>query len=235
MKVPALPSRRIMIACPTYDGKVDLRFAHSLAESYQLSSAQGRDGDMLMTSFMPHDALIQNARNGLVQFALDNEVDILVWADADVYWHPMAFWQLVNSPYPFIGGLVKQKTPEGRVCIRELPEKPAPGSDGALEVRGIGCGFTKLERSVFEPLYRAATAYRYGGQTRHMLYEVCIDSLDVDEAGSGLLTSEDLAVCDKWRAAGGHVYADTTIGCGHVGGSMLHDFHGEEPPAEIVQ
>jgi glycosyltransferase involved in cell wall biosynthesis len=206
---------KILIATPTYDSKLDYRFTESLLRTYSLGKLLHPD-DRLQACFLAGEANLSNARNALVAYALREDADILFWIDADTYWQPEDFWKLVYSPHDYITGLCPQKTPERAACIRPLKDEKPP-VEGILEIEGCGCGFLKLSRACFEKLYIESPAYTYGSDSRHMLYQEGIKP-------DGFYISEDLNVCRKWRAMGGHIYADVLVGTGHVGTGIPFEF-----------
>ena len=72
--------RRVLIGTPSYDGRVDVWFANSLAGTLKMSYEKGIHVHTIYTSY---DSLIQRARNSLFRLALEGGYDDLFFIDSD--------------------------------------------------------------------------------------------------------------------------------------------------------
>ena len=201
IKEPRL--RKVMIGCPTYDWKVDVRWVNSLMET--LRSAP--PGVAFFPIFQPGDALVERARNDLVRMAVEAEVDDLVFVDADVVWRASDMTRILGHGLEVVGGLYRQHTDQQRFVLVE--RSGAEPKDGVVEVLGTGCGFLRLSRRALRRLWDSSRAYTDGTVTGRVVFEVQYDRKD--------LVSEDIALCRKWRKLGGKVFVDTRGQLGHIG------------------
>lgn len=166
---------------------------------------------------------LPRARNELVAEFLASDCTDLLWIDDDMGWKPNDVVRLLASDKDFIGGVGRKKTDTADTrldtwCATFLPEV-VQDEMGAVQVKGIGTGFAKVSRRVFEAVQAAHPEWRREaldsmppevGAQFYSFYRF------VDEPGRPMM-SEDLAFCETWRSLGGTVWADPTIELVHVG------------------
>lgn len=212
--------KKIMIATPSYDGKLDSRFTISLIDTMRRMPPHW----LIDIKFLCGDAFLDRARDTLLQFAVDAEADILVWIDADSYWTPEDFKAIIEAPYDFIGGLQRLKIAKPEVPIKRLPGAVADAS-GVLEVAGIGFTMTKMTSKCFETLHARGEPYVTQGRS--------LRSVFTSGATLGTFVGEDFNVCADWRSTGGRIYAHTKVKLGHVSYSTCYDFTDLDDPAGL--
>lgn len=199
--------RRVMIATPAYDGRVDVYFADSLARTIKMSANHDVD---ICPVYMPHDALIQRSRNDLVKIAVEAGFDDMIWIDSDQQWEPEWIFTLLNHPVDVVGGTVIKKSDTEQYNIRSV-KMPILKDDktGLLIVDGIGTGFMRFSRKAITALWSTSQVYLNHGREGRMVFDVQI----VD----GQLVSEDNVVCNKLKQLGFNLHVDQTMTCSHVG------------------
>lgn len=200
--------RSVMIATPAYDGTVHVRYADALVQTLRACPPDVR----IAPVFIPGDALIQRARNEMVQMALGAEggkgVDDLVFIDADIAWRPADFYRLLSHPVDIVGGCYR-RTEDAQTLVFYPRKGAKPDDTGLLPVEGIGCGFLRMTRAALTRLWAKSKPYRNGRVQTRSVFEVTIER--------GELVSEDVSMCHKWTAMRQVVYADTRIALEHVG------------------
>jgi hypothetical protein len=211
------PVRRVLIAAPTHDGRVDSRFAIAVIDTMRHVPPEV----LVDIKFICSDTLLIRARDTLLQFAIDSDADELMWADADVYWKPSDFMRLLDSPHDYIGGMCRLKHDKPEVPLRLLPGY-VPDENGVLKIRGIGFGLTRMTRRCYSALYEAGVPYESQGRHLRRVFDMPIVN--------GQMIGEDFTVCDAWRAMGHDVYVDTRVKLGHVSSSTMYDFDGLDDP-----
>ena len=92
--------RKILIATPSYDGKLDVWYTNALINTVMLGL---QDEIMFQPVFLSYDALIQRSRNDLIGIAVDGDFDGMLWVDSDIEWNPEWALDLVNSSKDVIG------------------------------------------------------------------------------------------------------------------------------------
>ena len=204
--------KKVLIATPSYDGKLDVYYIDSLLNTLSLAEKNNVE---VYPLFICYDSLIQRARNDLFKLAYSNDIDNLFFIDGDVGWNPQDFYKLVKRYKDIIGGSYRKKTDNEELYVVKALDKDnsklnlSVDKDGILEVAGLGCGFMKISRKAMNALWDISKPYTSEkGDTRMVFEVVCED---------GDLIREDIYMCKKWRNLGNSIYLDTNITCSHTG------------------
>lgn len=200
------PSRKVMIATPALDGRVHATYAYCLAETTRLAA---ENGVRILPLFVTLDALIQNARNDLIAYAVDGNVDDMIWVDSDIAWKPANVLRLLAHPVDVVGGTYLRKQDAEAYVVKADPSHLVADERGLMPVEALGLGFLRMSRRAIKALWDAAAHYRCNGRVRRWVFDVGV----VD----GELVSEDFCVCRKLNAAGFEIHLDQTITCDHSG------------------
>ncbi len=157
-------------------------------------------------------AYISWARCNLIEKAMRNGADIIVFIDHDVSWKPHDLLKLIETPGDVVAGTYRFKTD-----AVEYMGKAYTDTDGRLITREDGCikaqfapaGFLKLTRQsveIFAKQYPELTTYSKDSGKRHV---------DMFNHGvrDGIWYGEDYAFCRRWRETGNTVWLrpDLTI------------------------
>lgn len=198
-------NRRVMLATPAYDGRVEVAYTNSLVQS--LRTASGWD---LFPVWWPGEALVQHARNMLALIALEAEphIDDIVFVDADQSWTPETLGQLLAHPADVVGAPVRKKSDDETYNVRASNLDCPP--TGLWKVTGIGTGFLRVSRRALQAAWDMSQPYRKGDQESRMLFDVQI-------AIDGQLIGEDMILCEKLSQAGFSIYVDPSLSVGHIG------------------
>lgn len=199
--------RKVLIATPSYDGKLDVWYVDSLMKTQKLCIEQGID---LSAVYVSYDALVQRARNTAFKIAIDGEYDDLFFIDFDVEWKPEWIINFLSFPEPVVGAaLVKKSDVEG-YTVKLLKRQLKWNDRGDLiEVDGVGTGFLKISRFAMEKLWEMSEPYNDDKGPSRMLFDIKIENGD--------LISEDYVVCNKWKSLGYKTWIDPTITINHIG------------------
>lgn len=197
-----------MLGTPAYDGRVEVGYAHSLVQSISACAARGI---ALHPVWWPGEALVQHARNMLVQLAIASKVDSLLFVDSDQEWEPQHVLLLLQHPVDVVGAPVRKRTDAEEaynIRSRTLPV-PRDSSTPLFIVDGIGTGFLKLSRRALLAVWESAEPYVNNGQACRMVFDVRV----VD----GRLMGEDVYLCEQLRALGFKIHVEATANVTHVG------------------
>ena len=199
--------KKILIATPSYDGKIDVWYANSLTNSIVL----GLQNDVVFQPvYMSYDALVQRARNDLLAIAVENDFDGVLWIDADMEWDPQWALDVANSGKDVLGlPVIKKSATEEAYNVKcDIPDLNID-EDGFIKVQSIGTGFLYMSKAAFTYLWDNSESYTHNGLNRKWAFEVKIDNGDI--------ISEDVIVCKKLREAGFDVFIDPSKTCNHIG------------------
>ena len=206
--------RRVLLGTPSHDGKVDVYYAHSLAESVRLCSRKDID---LRPLFMAYDSIVQNARNDIVALAVRNDFDDLIFADADQEWRPEWIPKLLSYPVDCVGAAVRKKSDREELynvraskgAISFVPHQSAPILT-AYEM-ALGCGFLRLSKKALQVLWNSSEEYTVfrGKEQSRWIFDI--------RPVNGVLTGEDTMMNFKLAKHGIATWVDPHMTCGHVG------------------
>ncbi len=217
-------TRSVLICTPEKDRYVRGEFTHSLYETGRLLTQLGIKHfwiENVGTANLP------KARNELAATFLASPFDEAMLIDDDMGWEPSDLVKLLGSRQPFIGAAGPKRmdflpdTDVRRWCFLPLvweTDKPQPRDEmGNVEVEGIGTGFLKLSREVFERIILAHSHLKRPGRPelpQHIRdhYYRFFEFPDNDDE-----TGEDYAFCRLWRSIGGKAWIDPTINLIHAG------------------
>lgn len=196
--------KNILIATPSYDGKVDVWYSNSL---YHTVLVGIQNEIMFKPIFLSYDALVQRARNDLVAMAKELGVDGILWVDSDIEWHPQWAIDLVNSGKDVIGIPYPKKDLSSEQYPVVLGKNKI--GKGIFPVDAIGTGFLYMSKKAYEYLWDSSEPYTSYGAERRAIFEVKIKD--------GLMHSEDVIACAKLRKGKFKIYIDSDKTCNHVG------------------
>lgn len=216
-------ARRVMIATPTLDGRLDHRYVLAMVASIQRLRESGW---RYALAFEVGNSLLADARNKLVLQCLAGEYTDLVFIDSDMAWDPADLVALLSYDVPLVAAAGPRKNPGGlEFCVKL--GKAAMGSDGLLSVERVGTGFMRVRRDCLERLVAAHPELRVSDAAGHA-YHALFDGGVRD----GVYISEDYMFCERWRALGGKVLVAPGIRLQHVG---THVWHGALADALTVR
>ena len=146
-------------------------------------------------------------RNIAAAAFLESDFEYLLFIDGDMIFDKRHLDLLSEHDDDILGGIYCAKTDALNLCIQELPG--AKKELGLMEVHRIGTGFLRIHRSVFEKLKSTSDFFQHGGFDCWSFFWPKIENKK--------LVGEDFAFCDRARAAGFKIMADTRIQLHHEG------------------
>lgn len=203
--------RRVLVATPCYDGRVDARYASAMLRSFEHCLS---NDVRLFPVYLSHDALIQRARNDLVAMAVNGDADDMFWIDSDVEWEPHWILELLQKPVDVVGAAVIKKSLDGQQYnVRAEPSMLVPDETGLVPVLGVGTGFLRMSQKAVKYLWDTSPVYKDRNEERRWVSEVRLEDMD--------MISEDLVMCRKLRSGGFKIYLDPSKTCSHVGPAVF--------------
>ena len=211
-----LNGRKLMIAIPAYDGRVNIKTAIALA---QLSSETAKLGVTLYISHVSGCSLITKARNALVADFLETDADTLLFVDSDVIITADAVLRLlaISKGKDITAGVYPRRGADRMffmdIHLTEDTNELVFDENGMLQIRRIGTGFMMIQRHVFETMIKNHPEWRYINDTKNR------DEYALFDFGvyNGKYYGEDYLFCDRATAEGFTVFLDPSISLPHVG------------------
>lgn len=222
-KAVDLRERKLFLAIPTYDGKVHIKLAYTLA---QLMPMALRVGVSVKLGHVIGCSLIPMARNMLVDQFLKSDCTEMLFIDSDVLPEPDQILRLMaQSGDKDITAGAYPRRKKDRMFFMDLhyDDNGDLEFDGSLmRINRVGTGFMLIRRNVLE--HMAAKSERYLDQDGvgkvANVFELAVKD--------GQFVGEDYTFCDKARAEGFKVWIDVEISMPHVGiEEFTNDFKNE--------
>lgn len=210
-----LAGRKLMIAIPAYDGKLNIQAAFELP---QLALRAQRHGFQIQLVHMSGCSIITRARNSLVNQFMESDCTDFLFIDADIRFKADDVIRLlalssgkdvVAGPYP--------RRAKDQMFFCDIAYNEHGGveltEEGLMRVDRIGTGFMLVRRHVFETLKEQHPEWKYWVDVENTHHYAFFDFAVTPEGYIG----EDYLFCDRARAAGFGIYIDTNINLGHYG------------------
>jgi hypothetical protein len=219
----SLEGRKLFIAIPTYDGKLSIKLAYTLAALMPLALQHGMS---VKLGHVSGCSIITMARNMLVDQFLDSECTDLLFIDSDVIAQPEHILRLMaqSGDKDITAGSYPRRSKD-RMFFMDLyyNENKELEFDGAMmRIQRVGTGFMLIRRHVLEDIANRSEKYlgQDGvGQVANVFEFTMMD---------GKFVGEDYTFCDKARSLGYKVWLDVEISLPHVGQEeFTNDFKNE--------
>lgn len=193
----------IAIATPSFDGKVTVEYASSLADTISYSKKIGIE---VHHFFYSKEAIVQSARNKLVAMINKDLYDCVIFIDSDIAWKPEDLFKLVDSKKDVIGATYRKKQDKESYVFSEIIDS---FDAYTFEVGSLGFGFIKVSKKALHNLIGTSDNYIDDGITCKNIFEVVVKDSQ--------MYSEDVTVCNKLKALGFKIYLDKQINLVHTG------------------
>jgi len=186
--------------------------------------------------FNENDSLISRVRNVHLSAFINDypECEYFVSIDSDLeivnaFSSNNLFTKLISHDKDFVGGLYALKQSQDKpICSsiplsEEISRHKIPFDKGLIEMRWLSSGCWCIKRSAIEKMVAAYPELTYIGDDNvagKPIYGLCIPAIfEIENNGSKFkkYLSEDWSACQRWRAIGGQIFADTSIALKHIG------------------
>jgi hypothetical protein len=202
--------KKILIATPCLDQKVDAYFVHSLCESIKLGLKNNLD---IRCVFLANESILPMARNELFNLAYHENYDTMVFIDDDEYWNEQVLIDIILSDKDVITVPVVNKGDKNISYNIFLPtEIIADEKDGYIKTKKTGTGFLKLSRKVFVDLWNSNTEVNFRGKK---LKNICEYGIQVDD-----FIGEDITLSRKITELGYTIWVNPHYTVSHIGNKI---------------
>jgi len=223
-----LRARRLMVAVPCYDGKINIDAAFQLA---QLTHASAQYGFGLELAHIAGCSIITKARNALAHRFLMSDCTDLLFVDADINFKVADVLRILalSEDKDVVAGAYPRRA-EDQKFFTDI-HHPLEFADGLLRVERVGTGFMLIRRHVLETLEAAHPEWRFWVNTEGAYHTAFFDFKATPEGYIG----EDYLFCDRVRAAGFKVWIDPDINLGHFGSTEYTGHFGEQVVKPLLE
>lgn len=202
--------KKILIATPCLDQKVDAYFVHSLCESIKLGIKNDID---IRCVFLANESILPMARNELFALAYKENYDTMVFIDDDESWKEHALIEIIQSNKDVVTLPVVNKSDTDigfNVWLNKDLEKDP--SDGYIKINKCGTGFLKLSRKVIEDLWNSNTELMFRNKKIKNICEYTYVNGD--------FIGEDVTLTKKIKELGYHIWLNPNYTVSHIGNKM---------------
>jgi hypothetical protein len=212
--------KKVLIATPCLDQKVDAYFVHSLCESIKLGLKHDLD---IKCVFLANESILPMARNELMNLAYTEKYDTTVFIDDDEYWKESVLIDIILSEKDVITVPVVNKGDKDISYNIWLPKTPEIDStDGYVKVEKSGTGFLKLSRKVIVDLWESNTELNFRGKQLRNICEYTYSD--------GGFVGEDITLSRKIKELGYTIWCNPHHTVSHIGNKMYKgDFKKNNP------
>ena len=210
-----LVGRKIMLAIPCYDGKVNIKTAFAIA---QLVPLLDKMGVQIHLAHLSGCSIISKARNKLVSNFMSSDCTDLLFVDADVVINVEAVTRLLalSTDKDVVAGTYPRRAADAKFFLDfylDEEKKLEFDENGLMRVESVATGFMLIRRHVLEHMISTHPEWKYAGDGEGEDEYAVFDFLLVD----GQYIGEDYTFCRRARAEGFKIYLDPMISLPHIG------------------
>lgn len=202
--------KKVLIATPCLDQKVDAYFVHSLCESIKLGLKHDLD---IRCVFLANESILPMARNELFALGYKENYDTVVFIDDDEYWNEQVLIDIILSEKDVISVPVVNKGDKEitfNVWFKDSQEKDE--SDDYIKIEKCGTGFMKISRKVLEDLWESNTELNFRGKKLKNICEYTYENGD--------FVGEDITLSKKITELGYDIWLNPHYTVSHIGNKM---------------
>lgn len=201
--------KKILIATPCLDQKVDAYFVHSLCESIKLGLKNDLD---IRCVFLANESILPMARNELFALAHNENYDDMVFIDDDEYWDPKILIDILLSDKDVVSVPVVDKGDKKITFNVWLDESSKKDTDGYINITKCGTGFLKLSKRVREDLWESNIELKFRNKKLKNICEYTYRDGD--------FVGEDITLSNKIKDLGYDIWLNPNHTVSHIGNKM---------------
>lgn len=198
--------KKVLIAVPCLNGKLDVWFVNSLCESIKLGL---KKKILFKPIFLSYESILPMARNELINFAYMNDFEDMVFIDDDQEWEKEALVEIIESDKDVITLPVVDKSDEKVSYNVYGISKIIDPKDGYAKVNSCGTGFLKLSKSIIRDLWESNPECFF--RNRKLKYVFEYDLMNDTFFG------EDIVLCKKIKELGYEIWVNPNYTVSHIG------------------
>lgn len=201
--------KKVLIATPCLDQKVDAYFVHSLCESIKL----GLNNDLdIRCVFLANESILPMARNELFKLAYDKQYDTMVFIDDDEFWDEKTLIEIIQSKKDVVTVPVVNKSDSEMGYNVRLGNDIQKDADGYIKIKKCGTGFLKLSRKVIVDLWDSNIELEFRNKKLKNICEYTFEN--------GTFVGEDITLTKKIKELGYDIWLNPKHTVYHIGNKM---------------
>lgn len=208
---------KLFIATPAFDGKVNVAYAISMAETRLLMAMNQID---VVIRVKASGSLLVRERNDLIKDFLKTDCTHMLCVDSDIAWNPIDVKRMIEHDEPFVAALYPARGPDNVFLFRAVTEgednRIAVSPKGLLKMEYIPAGFMLLKRDLLEKMIAHFPELYYCPKDENLKYEAG-HYLFAVELWEGEFWGEDYTFCRRARQAGFDIWIDPVVRLDHQG------------------
>lgn len=227
---------KLFVSVPTHSETMAAETVHTIVAAQSIACKRG-------WRFYFHHfaaAVIGDVRNIIAATFLESGADVLLMIDADQAASAATIEGMLDFNKPFVGCICPRRQyywPQASLAgaasvdalryqalrfvgyLEEDEQGRAEIVDGFGRATFVGAGLMVLHRSVFERMMEHYPEIE--GKGFDLAFQPSVSSnwgfFNPMDRGDGLLLSEDLSFCRRWKEMGGEIWADVARDISHIG------------------
>ena len=219
----SLEGRSVFIGIPTYDGKLNIKLAYTLAAFMPVAL---KHGISVKLGHVSGCSIITMARNSLVDQFLKSDCTELLFIDADVIPEVDDIMRLLaqSTGKDITAGMYPRRAKDKRFFLDFYLDEQDElvFKDGMMRANRVGTGFMWIGRHVIEAIEKQSHKYLGMDGVGEVANIFEFSMMD------GKFVGEDYYFCDKAGMLGYEVWIDVEISLPHMGTEeFTNDFKNE--------
>lgn len=211
----SLAGRKLMVAIPCYDGKVNIKTAFAIAE---LVPKLDKMGVQIHLAHVSGCSIITKARNNLVRNFMESDCTDLLFVDADVIINVNAVTRLLalSTGKDVVAGSYPRRSADSKFFLDFYLNDGGElefDEHGLLRVESVATGFMLIRRHVIQHMYDKHPEWAYKLNEEGEQEIAVFDFAIID----GQYIGEDYLFCRRAREEGFKIYLDPDISLPHIG------------------
>jgi len=210
---------KIFVATPAFDGKVNVQFALSFAETCNMLSANNIH---VVPCIVTSGSLLCAERNRLLKAFLSTDCTHILCIDSDLGWPAQSVGSLIRHNEDFVGGVYPARGTEKTFLFRPILKE-----DGSLtisekkliEMESICAGFMLIKRHVIEKMVADNPQLYFKPKDPNAPDGYCLFNTELQQTNGEFneFWGEDYTFCQLARKSGFKIFVDPMIEFDHAG------------------
>ena len=205
---------KVYVATPAYDGKVNVQYAISLAETQTFLASLGIP---VQVSINCSGSLLVAERNRLIMSFLESDCTHMLCIDSDLGWPATAVKAMLEKDENFICGVYPTRRDNlflFRPCLNEDKSIVDNKAKSLLKMEYVSAGFMLLKRQMLEKMIEVHKDTYYEPKDTSMKAGYCLFNTEV---WNREFWGEDFIFCKRVHEAGFDIWVDPFIEFDHCG------------------